>query len=138
VLGILILTGVKTAKYFGSDLLRMRSQENTNWKVAQGLQAIGIRSGDRVSVIASKGEVHWARIAGARIVAELPLGKDYLFWAADPSAQDKVFAAFASTGSCIAVAKDPPPSATSRGWLRLSDTNYYVHSLSKDSVSPPQ
>lgn len=130
VLGTLLFTGAKTAKYLVSDSLKMRSERNVNWEVAEALGSMGLGPGDRVAVIASKAETHWARLAGVKIVVELPLGQDALFWAADSSTQKTVFAAFASTGSRMAVVKSPPPGAARRGgWLRLGETDYYAHGL---------
>jgi len=129
VLGVLSVTGIKTAKYFVSDLLALPHQQNLYWDVAQNLSNIGIKPGDKVALIASKAGVHWARLANLQIVSELPLGEDAIFWNADRATQDKVFAAFASTGSRVVVVKDPPPGATRENWRQLGDTPYYVHLL---------
>ena len=129
VLGVVAFTGIKAAKYLVSDLAKVHRQENADWETAKGLQAVGIKPSDTISVIASKQEVHWARLAGVKIVAELPFGQDYLFWAADSSAKERVFAAFASTGSCVVVVKNPPPTARNEGWIQLGETDYYAYEL---------
>jgi len=129
ILGVLSISGIKTAKYFVSDLAAMGHQENTNWQVAQNLRNIGLKPGERVAVIAGKGEGHWARLAEVKIVAELPLGQDGAFWQGDPALQERVFAAFASTGARLVLVKGPPSGATKFGWQQLGDTLYYAHSL---------
>jgi hypothetical protein len=134
VLGVLCIVGIKTAKYFVSDLAAMSHQENTNWLVAQNLRNIGLKPGERVAVIAGKAEGHWARLAEIKIVAELPLGQEGPFWEGDSALQGRVFAAFASTGARLVVVKEPPSGATKLGWQRLGDTPYYVHSLSGISL----
>lgn len=138
VLAILTFTAIRTAKYFVSDLLKLGNQQNVNWQVAQSLQAIGIKPGDKISVIASSQNVHWARLAGVKVVAELPLGQDGPFWGADGATKDKVFAALASTGSRVAVVKDPPPTAKNEGWVPLGETGYYAHLMSSDLSSGPK
>jgi hypothetical protein len=137
ILAILFFAGIKEAKYFVSDLAEISGQRNTNWEVAQNLAKIGIQPGDRVSVIAAMGQAHWARLAGVKVVAEVPLGQDTVFWAANAPTKEKVLAAFASTGSCVAVVKDPPPSARNEGWTELGETPYYVHKLPANPLHGP-
>jgi hypothetical protein len=132
ILAILSLTGIKTAKYFVSDLLAINHQENTDWQVAQNLRNIGLKPGETVAVIAGKAEGHWARLAEVKIVAELPLGQDGIFWRGDSALQGRVFDAFASTGARLVVVKDPPTDAAKFGWQQLGDTPYYAHTLAKN------
>ncbi len=129
ILGVLSITGIKTAKYYVSDLAAMSHQENTNWQVAQDLRNMGLKPGERVAVIAGKAEGHWARLAGVKIVAELPFGQDGIFWQGDSELQDRVFNAFAGTGVRFVVVRDPPIGAIKFGWRQLGDTSYYVHAL---------
>jgi len=129
VVGVLCVTGIKTTKYFLSDLASVGRQGNVYWQVAQNLQKLGIRPGDKVSIIAGVGVAHWARLAGVKIAAEVPLGQDVDFWKADPATQERVYAAFASTGSRAIVAKDPPPEVIGNDWHQLGDTPYYARFL---------
>jgi len=129
VLAILSITGIKTAKYFVSDLIAIGHQENVDWQVSQSLRNFGLKPGDRVAVIAANGEAHWARLAGVKIVTELPLGQEGNFWEGDAALQDRVFAAFATTGSRVVVVKGPPLGSIKNGWFRLGDTPYCAHTL---------
>jgi hypothetical protein len=129
VLGVLSVTGIKSTKYFVSDLAAMAHQQNVYWQAAQSLHQLGIQPGDRVAVIAGNSVGHWARLAGVKIVAELPLGQDDIFWRADRQTQDRVYAALAITGSRVIVVKDPPLDATRDGWRQLGDTTYYARLL---------
>ena len=129
VLASLSVTGIKTGKYFVSDLAAMSHQQNEYWEVAQNLHKLGVEPGDKVSIIAGKAVAHWARLAGVKIVAELPLGEDGIFWSGDRATQERVFAAFAGTGSRVVVVKDPPPDIALKDWHRLGDTDYYAHFL---------
>ncbi len=129
-LGVLAVTGIKTVKYFVSDLATMSNQRNQYWEAAQNLHKFGVNPGDKVSILAGKAVGHWARLAGVKIVAELPLGEDAAFWSGDRATQERVFAAFSSTGSRAVVVKDPPPDMAVKDWHRLGDTDYYAHLLS--------
>jgi 4-amino-4-deoxy-L-arabinose transferase-like glycosyltransferase len=131
VLGILAVTGIKTAKYFVSDLAAVPNQTNEYWQVARSLHEFGIQPGDKIAVIAGTAGAHWARLASVQIVAELPYGQDDIFWRVDRATQDRVYAAFASTGSRAVVVKDPPPDVTRDDWHRLGDTPYYARFLPK-------
>jgi hypothetical protein len=135
ILAMLSITGIKTVKYFVSDLMVARSQENVDWQVAQSLRDFGLKPGDRVAVIAIKAEAHWARLAGVKIVSEVPLGQEGTFWEGDSTLQDHVFAAFASTGSRFVIVKDPPLGSIKNGWVRLGETPYYSHTLPGDHSS---
>jgi hypothetical protein len=132
VLGMLSVTGIKTAKYFVSDLVALPHQRNVYWDVAQNLAKIGVKPGDKVALIASKAGVHWARLAGVKIVSEMPLGEDDIFWNADRATQERVFAAFASTGSRVVVVQAPPRGAVQSGWRQIGDTSYYAYLLSQN------
>ena len=131
VLGVFCVTGIKTTKYFVSDLAAMGHQENVYWQVAQNLNSLGIQPGDRVAMMGGKAGAHWARLAGVKIVAELPLGQDDIFWRADRATQARVYAAFASTGSRVLVVKDPPADVTRDEWRQLGNTPYYARLLLK-------
>jgi 4-amino-4-deoxy-L-arabinose transferase-like glycosyltransferase len=128
-LGILCVTGIKTAKYFTTDLFALQHQRNVYWDVAQNLSKIGVKPGDKFALIGSTEGVHWARLAGVQIVSVLPLGDDEVFWNADRATQERVFAAFASTGSRLVVVKDPPPGSARENWRQLGNTPYYTHLL---------
>jgi 4-amino-4-deoxy-L-arabinose transferase-like glycosyltransferase len=129
VFGMLAVTGIKTAKCFVSDLLAIPNQQHIHWQVAQNLHKLGIQPGDRVAIIAGNAVAHWARLAGVKIVAELPAGQDVVFWKGDLSTQDRVFAALASTGSRAIVVKDPPLDVIRNDWYQLGDTPYYARLL---------
>jgi len=129
VLAALLFTGAKTAKSFASDLLTMRGMRNVHWDVAQSLAGIGLKPGDRLAVIATAGQNHWARLANVKVAAELPLGQEGLFWEGDQATQDRVFDAFRKTGSVAVLVKNPPLGCIRQGWTQLGDTPYYLHSL---------
>jgi hypothetical protein len=130
VLAVVSVTALRVAKGAVSDLVAaLAKQENVNWQVAEGLRAIGLQPGDHLSCIAIGVQLHWARLAGAKIVSEVPLGDGDIFWAADPQARRKVLAIFAGTGAKLVVTANPPPTALDEGWIPLGNTGFYAYRL---------
>jgi hypothetical protein len=130
VLAILVVTGVRIAKSTVSDLATViAGQQNVNWQVAETLRGLGIQPGDRVAGVSRVAEAHWARLAGVKIVAEIPLGDETLFWAATPDEKQKVLQTFASTGAKFVVTKNPPACAQADGWIPLGATGFYAYHL---------
>jgi len=107
----------------------LSNQENVNWQVAEGLHALGVHPGDKISCISLTAEVHWARLAGAKIVSEIPLGDGGIFWSAAPEEKRKVFEVFAATGAVAVVTKDPPAGDIKEGWIPLGNTSLYAYRL---------
>jgi 4-amino-4-deoxy-L-arabinose transferase-like glycosyltransferase len=130
VLALLIMTGVRLAKSTTSDLLAIfAGQKNVYWQVAERLWGLGLLPGSRVALLSSSPGAHWARLAGVKIVAEVPLGDEPMFWAADPVEKHKVLQAIASTGARFVVTKDPPMCAVAEGWIPLGVTGFYAYRL---------
>ena len=124
------VTGLKAAKFAVSDVLAMRSsRENVDWKVAQALRAAGLQPGDSVAGLSRVAESYWARLAGVKIVAEIPLGDEDIFWESSPEAKQRVFRILAGTGAKMVVTKFAPPTAVNEGWIPLGNTSFYAHSL---------
>lgn len=136
VLAMLSMTGLRVAKSATTDVLTVLSKPaNTDWEVAQALQELGVQPGDRVAGLSRVAEAHWARLAGVKIVSEIPLGEERIFWTAPPDLQRKIFETLAKTGARILVTKDPPVSALNAGWLPLRSTGYYALPLSPQPPS---
>ncbi len=130
VLAILLVTGVRLAKSSTSDLLSiLAGQENVNWKVAEALRGMELQPSNRVALLSSSAGAHWARLAGVKIVAEVPLGDENIFWRADPLEMQRVLQVFASTGAKLVVTKDPPVCAALDGWIPLGSTGFYAYRL---------
>lgn len=130
IIAVLAVTGLRVAKSMSSDLAAILAKpENVNWQVAEGLQVLGLQPGDKISGLSLTAEVHWARLAGVKIVSEIPLGDGNIFWTADPEAKRRVFQVFAGTGARVVVTKDPPLSAVKEGWISLAGTGFYAYRL---------
>jgi hypothetical protein len=129
VFAAVLVTGMKTLKFAVSDVLAIPRQVNENWEAAQKLREFGVRPGDRVALIGVLAEQHLMRLAKVKAVAELRYRDEQEFWSGDASLQDTVFKAFAATGSKIVIATHAPMTAVKEGWIRLGNTDYYMHSL---------
>ncbi|HEY6990110.1 MAG TPA: hypothetical protein VH369_17070 [Bryobacteraceae bacterium] len=105
------------------------------WQVASGLAHMGVPEGTRVASLdySNHRNVKWARLARARIVAELyedayaPLGA---YWKLDEAAQTRVLAAFRRAGATIVVDSSLPQQAQApAGWERIGNTRYFLYRL---------
>lgn len=133
---MLVVTAFKPLQFaYASlrDLARGRDPwSGESWRVAEGLREMGVSSGDRVAVIGNGFHASaWARLARARIVAELPADYVSAFWALDSAGQAQVLEAFANTSAEVLVTKDMPFQPVGVEWHRIADTNYYVVRLQK-------
>jgi len=130
VLAVLLVTGLRVAKSMTSDLAAILSkQENVDWQVAEGLHVLGVHPGDKISCVSLTAEAHWARLAGVKIVSEIPLGDGNTFWMENAGEKRKVFQVFAATGAKVVVTKDPPFYAVNEGWIPLAGTGFYAYRL---------
>ncbi len=95
---------------------------------AADINKMGILPGDRVASFGYSFSHFWARLAGVKIVAEIPSEDVHLFWKADSQGQSDIIKAFGSTGAKAIVAtliqNTIPP-----GWQRIKDSDYYVYML---------
>jgi len=130
VLAMLSVTTLRLAKSSATDFLAaFKKQDNMDYRVAEGLHALGIQPGDKASALARMADVHWARLAGIKIVSEIPLGEETAFWTADSSDKSRVFSVLAGTGARVLIAKGVPPSAVPEDWTPIIGTDFYVYRL---------
>jgi hypothetical protein len=91
---------------------------------ARALADLGLEPGDPVAFIGYSYYAYWARLAGVRIVAEVPMPGARQFWDADESGRAEIVGTLFSTGAravvVVAEGRHPPPA----GWHRLGDTGY--------------
>ncbi|HYE73962.1 MAG TPA: hypothetical protein VEF04_11560, partial [Blastocatellia bacterium] len=103
------------------------------WQVATGLAQLGIQRGDRVASIGNAQRAFWARLCGAKIVAEVPERLASQFWSADDLSKARVLAAFAATGAKAVIADKIPEGPVPLGWQPIQATHFYVYDLSKST-----
>jgi hypothetical protein len=108
---------------------------NAEWYIAREMQDLGLRPGDRIAYVGLPVAAYWARLAGVRIVAEVPFSFEPkrnlsheqriassevdAFWHADQAQQRCVLDAFARAGSAYVVADMVPSWAGTAGWHKL-------------------
>lgn len=121
------------------------SREHVFWQVADGLRRMGLSPGDRVATLeyGNRDHVHWARLARARIIAEIyfipthPVAAND-FWWIDPSQRRRAIAAFTTTGARVVVSDREPPRSESAGWRQIGETGYYAYWLEGGQRSETQ
>ena len=112
---------------------RPEPSPSEDWQVVEGLRQIGVGEGVRVGSLTYSNHDHvkWARMARAKIVAELFSGayvtSEDGFWKADEATRNRIIGALARAGAEIVVSRRlpegvPPPA----GWRRIGATRYFV------------
>jgi hypothetical protein len=121
-----------------NDLFYLRESEpNLNGMIAQRMKEAGLRPGDRIGYIGESINADWARLDGAKIVAEVPVrydreedllfrwvlttrGEVKAFWHAPPRVKAQVFDIFRKEGvKFVMVDKIPEGADGVAGWQRV-------------------
>jgi hypothetical protein len=95
--------------------------------VAQTLQELGVRQGEKVGVIGYAYDSFWARLARVRIVAEMLDTNAEEFWRGDEALRQSVLQAFEDTGIHAVVAEYVPGYANLHDWHQVGNSNYYIY-----------
>ena len=136
----ILLAALASLTWFTRDLLRVPNTPNaTQIEVAKLLLRHDLHPGDPVACIGRGYRAYWARLAGLRVIAEVPLRSATEFWDCEEASRRGALVALASTGAKIAVAKDLPDAAGREGWQRLGETAYWVRELDRfnSGEAPP-
>jgi hypothetical protein len=94
--------------------------------VAEALHEVGLVPGDGVAFIGYGYDAYWARLAGLRIVAELPRSQEAGFWRTSESERARIVATLLGTGAAAVITVVPPQHLPPEGWQRLGRTAYYA------------
>jgi len=118
----------------GPRELLSSSSHNVEWQVADALRRAGVKPGDKIAwmrpdTFTVKQNYAWARLAGVKIIAEIPSGEQGQFWSAGPEVRAETFDAFARTGASAFVVTEMPAGFPITGWEPLGKTGYWVHQL---------
>lgn len=129
------------ARHALSDLFHLReSERNVNGMIAQRMKEAGLQPGDRIAWIGEAINAEWARIDGAKIVAEIPVRYDHqedllfrwnitnkaeieAFWSAPPSVKKHVLDLFGKEGAKFVMADRIPAGVENAGWHRVFSLN---------------
>lgn len=141
-----VATAWKPLKYSHAILEQVRAgrEPHMNWQIAQTLHSLGVRPGDKVASVGYAFLPAWARLARAKVVAEMPSNDLFKLTAEDNA---RLIAAFQKAGAKVAVGTpkylrvDPdmplPPDVPEEdltgsppdGWLRVGDIDAYIYVL---------
>lgn len=106
----------------------LRERPIPAWVLAEQAAAAGIQPGMRVAIVGSKAEhAYWARLARARIVAQIR--DEAGFWRSAPEVRDAIDAVLGRSGVQAIVASWIPATPPPDGWRRLTAAVYGVHLL---------
>lgn len=98
-------------------------------RAAEDLHRFGVDDGDPIAVIDDGVRAVWARLARARIVAEVPAGHADLFWSQDAVGRAETLRHFAEAGAKAVVALAPRDSTLGGEWTRLGDGRWVARKL---------
>jgi len=96
-------------------------------RIADALLQNGVHSKDTVAFIGLGVGAYWARLAGVKIVAEVPATN--LYWSLDASKQSRINEELRSAGASLLIAKGIPAGVPNPPWIPLENTMYYLHRL---------
>jgi hypothetical protein len=118
--------------------------------MARTLEELGVKRGDRVAYIGPGFEADWARIAGVKIVAEVPVIHERqptinrienenamyvaMFFELSDAERETVYRAFRQSGAVIAVAQNIPNGGRAGDWKRVVDPNNEGYPKSQGQV----
>ncbi len=133
----MVATGGQLFYPNSKDLLTaLRKQdEHIQWQVADRLKQLGFQPEEKVAIIGKYAfpSYHWARLARAKIVAEIL--DERSFWDTDAVVRSEVLKAIEKTGARVVVQKPgfkiPPDCISAIGWQEIGNTGYYVDFLRK-------
>jgi hypothetical protein len=106
---------------------------NFDYDFATALQTMGARRGDTVGIIGLAYDAYWARLAGMRVVADLPLSEVLDFWSQTPETRASVYAAFGRAGVRLIVADSVPRSPAAEGWREVGQSGRFAYFLERAS-----
>jgi 4-amino-4-deoxy-L-arabinose transferase-like glycosyltransferase len=116
-----------------------RNASSQQAEVARGLRTLGIQEGQTLATIGIPlDSFYWARLAGVRVISEIPTPSVNQYWFASSDTQEKVRTLFAQAGA-VAIVTDAMPAAVHfpeynipisvPGWERIGSTSYFFFPL---------
>ncbi len=112
---------------------------NEQADVAEGLRKLGVPEGQSLATIGiPRDSFYWARLAGVRVISEIPTAYVNQYWFASSDTQERVRSLFAQTGA-VAIVTDAMPAEVTfpkssipvslPGWERIGGTPYFLFRL---------
>lgn len=114
-------------------LMIMKGQDrHMHLELADQLHRRGLHRGDSIACIGTADNNYWARLAGLRIVAEIPEGLSDRFWNADPKSLRRVLGELRGIGVKYLVSEISPgtvPRSPLGQWTRIGNPGIYLLEL---------
>jgi hypothetical protein len=117
----------------------LRNAPSEQAEVAEGLRKLGIAPGQSLATIGiPRDSFYWARLAGMRVISEIPTPNVNQYWLASPGTQEQVRSLFAHAGAVAIVTDTMPQEVTFLdsgfplrlpGWQRIGGTSYFLFFL---------
>lgn len=116
-----------------------RTAPGEQFEVAAGLRKLGVLDGQSLATIGIPHDsYYWARLAGVRVITEIPTPNVNQYWFGTPATQEKVRFLFAQAGA-VAIVTDVMPSEVKYqqssqpvhlpGWKQIGNTSYFLFPL---------
>jgi hypothetical protein len=108
------------------DLRRLLSASSRppHMAIAEEVRALGIQAGSRISLVGDGFRAYWAQIAGARIVAEIPVADADVFVSLSEDKLANVLRVLRRSGAQFVFVEGVVPE--SRTWSRVGTSNLFV------------
>ena len=133
---ITIVAVISTVTYvidqsFSRRIDRGLNARFVNFDVARSLSAAGITRGEMVALVGDESDLYWARLAGLKVFAQIPLRDAPVYWDMQEAQRDTLNARLAEAGASALVASwtHPPPNV--RGWKRVDGTEFSFLTLTR-------
>ncbi|MBD2777346.1 hypothetical protein [Iningainema tapete] len=130
----LVSTSSNLGYHISKDLKTvLKGTEHTYWNIAQDLNRLGVKPGDKVAVLGHDDKnTYWARLAGVQITTEV--FNPEKFWQEKTATQSEVIQAIKKTGVKVIVQQigwTMPKSVMATGWQRIGNTDCYAYFFKK-------
>ncbi len=99
--------------------------------VADDLENMGLRAGERVAVLGDGNWSYWAHSCKLKIVSTIMSADAPAFWAETAEQREQVYRLFASTGARAVVTMKPQAADVGAGWQKIGASDYYMRWLSQ-------
>ena len=123
---LLLLVAALSVRFLQSGWHRRQYQaamSHPQWAIAQQLARQGVPAGSRVARIGEAPGTYWARLAGLRLIAEIPAADE--FWHASTDIQAARLQRLDAAGARAVVA-DGRGIAEPQGWIRVAGAPWVI------------
>ncbi len=97
--------------------------------LALEVRAAGLEEGQSIAFIGYAFGAYFARLAGLRIVAEVPWEEGERFWSLDPDRREEVLETLGAAGAVAVVSEFAPEGEPPPEWDRLGRTGHLIRRL---------